>query len=144
MAVAAEAAVRAWINARPGLVGEGNPLSRGAYLRHQRSPEGGAYAVISRNSEGVGSLVAEQSPVATARIQCLVYAYPEQAAETAAAALLNAFESLTGCPEPCGDTGVTVLVASNFVGPFFIFQPDSEQYQFQVDADLVLRQEDTQ
>jgi len=139
MSVPAEAAVRAWINARTvDLVGPGLPLALGAYLRQQRSPEGGAYTVVWRNSEGVGSPVAEDGRIARARMQCLVFAGTEESAEAAASALRAAFETLTGMPEPCGDTGVTVLVADTTVGPFFINNPEGEQFCFQVDTDLLL------
>jgi hypothetical protein len=142
VSVAAQAAVRAWVNGRADLVGDGMPLSRGAYLKEQRSPADGGYAVISRSSEGVTSVVAEPAPVlAVARIQCLVYAGTEEASELAAAALRTAFETLTGNPEPCGDTGVTVLAAGNHLGPLFVPHPGDtgEIYSFQVNADFVLR-----
>jgi len=141
VSIAAEAALRAWVNARP-IVGEGQLLSRGAYLREQRSPADGAYAVIARNPEGLGSIVAEDSTLARARIQAVVFAGTEEAAENAAAALLSEFEKLTGMPEPCGTTGVTVLIADNFTGPFFQPAPPAssgEIYSFQVGADFVLR-----
>ena len=138
MSIAAEAAVRAWINDLP-ITGEGNPLSRGAYLREQRSPADGAYAVIARQPEGVTYRVAEDGAVCTARIQCLVYAGTEESSEAAAAALMTEIERLTGCPEPCGP-GVRVLVTDNRSGPFQIpAGPDTgEQFAFQVNADFVL------
>ena len=138
MAIAAEAAIRAWVNdpAR-GLAGNGNPLAHGAFLREQRSPSDGSYAVVARNPEGVGGVVAEDGAVAVARVQVQVFAGTEQAAEQAAAALRTGFESLTGCPERCGDTGVLVLVADNHNGPFFV-AGTSEQFCFQVGADFVL------
>jgi hypothetical protein len=142
VSVAAQAAIRAWINGRADLVGDGLPLARGAYLREQRSPADGGYAVISRTSEGVTSIVAEPAPVlAVARIQCLVYAGTEEASEAAAAALRSAFETLEGNPEPCGGTGVTVLTADNHIGPLFVPHAGDtgEIYSFQVNADFVLR-----
>lgn len=134
--------MRAWINARTDLVGDGNPLSRGAYLREQRSPADGAYCVLSRSSEGTTAVVAEAAPgLGVARVQALVYAGTEVAAENAASALMEAFQSLLGCPEPCGDTGTHVLVASNHVGPLLIPPPPDtgEIYSFQVQADFLLR-----
>ena len=140
MSIAVESALRAWINAQPILADEDFPAWRGAYLREQASPADGAYAVIARNPEGVTSVVAEDSAITTARIQAVVYAGTEDAAERAAAALRTAFESLTGCPQPCGDTGVTVLVADNHYGPMFQPVPPagSEIYSFQVGADFLL------
>jgi hypothetical protein len=141
MAIAAQDAIRAWINARADLVGEGLPLNRGAYLREQRSPADGAYTVLSRGSEGIGSVVAEGGDgIGTARMQFLVYAGTETASEAAAAALREAFETLQGCPEPCGSTGVTVRVAYNHLGPILIpVAPDAgEIYCHQVNADFLL------
>jgi len=140
VAVAAEAAIRAWINSRADLVGEGNPLSGGAYLLQQRSPEGVTYAVISRQSEGVTNVVAEDGAVGSARIQCLVFAGTQDVAEAAGKALRAEFETLTGCPEACGDTGVRVLVSDNWLGPFAIAPPpdSGEIYAYQVNADFLL------
>lgn len=140
MSIAAEAAIRSWVNAQKTIVGEGNLLSRGAYLVEQRSPADGAYAVISRQSEGVTYPVAEDSSVCTARMQCVVYAGTAQAAELAADALLKQIERLTGCPERCGDAGVKVLVTDNRIGPFQIpaAADSGEIYAFQVNADFVL------
>lgn len=139
MSIAAEAAIRAWVNARSDLKGEGNPLSAGAYLLDQRSPADGAYAVLARAAGGA-SLVAEAGEVTTATIAAACYAGTQESAEIAAAALRTAFESLQGRPEACGDTGVRVLVASNHQGPVYVDQgPDSgELYCFQVNADFVL------
>ncbi len=140
MSIAAEAALRAWVNARP-IIGEGQPLARGAYLREQASPADGAYAVLQRNPEGVSSgayIEAEDGLFTTARLQAMVFAGTEEAAENAAAALRGEFEKLTGCPEPCGTTGVTVLVADNHNGPFAV-PGTNEQFCFQVGADFTLR-----
>lgn len=139
MSVAAEAAVRAWINARP-ITAAGQPLANGAYFRDQRSPAGGAYAVIARGPDPGPGIVAEDSAVTRARIQAYVYAGTVEAAESAASALRGEFETLTGVPEPCGDTGVLVLVADNHTGPVFVPQPadTGENYCFQVGTDLLL------
>ena len=137
MSVAAENAVRSWINSRP-IVGDGQPLALGAYLANQRSPDSGAYAVVLRNPEGGGRpMVAEDSALSVARMQAMVFAGTIEAAEAAAAALRSEIETLTGVPEPCGDTGVLVLVADNLNGPFAV-PGTGEQYCFQVGADFVL------
>lgn len=138
MSIPAESAVRAWINALP-IVGDGNPLSRGAYLREQRSPADGAYAVIMRTPQGVTAPVAEDDQVDTARMTCTVYAGTEQSAEEAAAALMTAIAALNGRPEPCGGSGVVVLVTDNRTGPSYAgFAPEGENHAFQVGADFVL------
>lgn len=140
MAVAAQDAIRAWINNRADLVGEGNPLSRGAYVREQRSPADGAYVVLQRQSEGTTNVTAEPGGPSIARMQSLCYAGTQLAAENAAVALRKAYESLSGCPEMCGTTGVRVLVSDNWLGPFEIPPPpdQGEIYAFQVNADFVL------
>lgn len=139
MSVAVQSAIRAWVNASP-IVGDGQPLSRGAYLREQRSPADGAYTVLMRQSEGVTNFVAEDSGVSMARMQFLVYAGTEDAAENAAAALRSLIETLTGAPQLCGTTGVKILVSDNWVGPLQIpVAPDTgEIFAFQVNADFVL------
>lgn len=140
--IAAEAAIRAWVNGQPSLVGPGKPLSRGAYLRHQRSPADGSYAVLWRMSgAGSGEIVGEPAPeLATARIQAQIFGGTEEFAEAAAAAYATAVEGLSGAPQRCGATGVTVLVAGNTSGPMFVPMPadGGEQYCFQFDADFVL------
>lgn len=142
MSIAAEAALRAWCNGRVILGGPDDPSWRGVYLRQQASPADGAYGVISRNSEGVARSVAEDGAITTARMQVIVYAGTEEAAELAAAALRSEFELLAGAPEACGDTGVVVMVADNFYGPLFMpVPPDGgEVYSFQVGADFLLRE----
>ncbi len=141
--MSAEAAVRAWVNdpAR-GLVGEGNPLVLGAYLVDQRSPAAGAYTVVSRNAEGVSGVVAEDDGAVTvARMQFMVYAGTIEAAGNAAAALRREIDTLTGLRQRCGDSGVTVLVADNRNGPFYV-PGTAEPYCFQVGADFLLTPEE--
>jgi len=141
MSLAATAAVEAWINAQ-SCCGQGQPLTRGAFQagRQPRSPADGAYALLARIPGGRGTLVAEDDTPTVARISALVYAGTVDAAETAAAALASAFNTLNGDPEPCGDTGVTVLVTDNVTEPAYQPQPadSGEQYCFQVAADFVL------
>jgi hypothetical protein len=144
MSVAAEVAVQAWINARASLTG--GTLSRGAFLAGYglRSPADGAYALLSRTTAGsLGSVVAESSNPSLARIQAYVFAGTVEAAEAAAADLASAFHELRGNPEPCGQTGVTVLCTDNVVEPNYVPQPadGGEQHCFQVAADFVLRKD---
>lgn len=143
MAIAAETAVRTWVNDNATLVGNGKPLSRGAYLHEQRSPADGAYAVITRTPEIPDSMVAEDGRVAISRMQAYVYAGTEVAAEAAAAAMRTAFEGLSGAPEKCGDTGVTVLATDNLLGPYLVphYGESGEQYCFSVHADFILVQQ---
>jgi hypothetical protein len=142
VAVAAATAIRAWVNARSGLTGPGNPLASGAYLDGEaiRSPASGAYALLVREPGTNAAVVAEDTAVAVARITAHVKAGTIQAAEAGAVALCNAFQTLTGCPEPCGATGVTVLAAANFAEPGYVAVPSAggEQFEFTTGADFIL------
>jgi len=140
MAVAAETAIRAWVNARPDLTGAGNPLSNGAYLRSQRSPASGAYAVITRDSSSARQLVAEGDGPSLARVGALCYAGTAELAEAAAVALATAWEGLRGIRQPCGTTGVDVYVSDNVAGPSAVPLPadSGEAFCFTVSADFVL------
>jgi hypothetical protein len=142
VAVSASTAIREWINARPGLTGKGNPLPLGAHLDGEavRSPAHGAYALLIRDPGVNQSAIAEDYGVSLARITAHVKAGTIQAAEAACVALSNAFQSLTGCPEPCGTTGVMVLVADNFAEPGYVPVPGTggEQFEFTCGAVFML------
>jgi hypothetical protein len=135
MSVAAEEAIGAWVNNRTDLVGRDRPLSRGASLLQQRSPADGAHALIDRQGGPAETLVAGQSPFDLARIIAVIRAGTPEAVELAAKAYADAVRSLTGCPVPCGETGVFALTHDNLTGPQFVQQPadSGEQYSFQVD-----------
>lgn len=142
MAVAAETAIRAWINARHDLTGKGKPLTHGAHLYGEafRSPASGAYALLVKEPGVAGTVVAEGRDPSVARVTAHVYAGTIQAASAAAAAVANAFQSLQGAPEPCGATGVRVLVADNFTEPGYVPMPASggELHMFTTSADFML------
>lgn len=132
--------MRAWVNGLP-ITGKGRPLARGAFLTPPRSPADGAYALLQRTSEGVTNVVAEgNSGLGVARIQFLVFAGTQQASESAAGALRDQIERLTGVPTPCGNTGTRILVSDNWLGPFAIpVAPDAgEIWAYQVNADFML------
>ena len=76
-----------------------------------------------------------------ARITAHVYAGTIQAAEAAADALSNAWQDLNGLPEPCGDTGVIVMVADDFSEPGYTPMPGSggELHMFTTSATFMLR-----
>jgi hypothetical protein len=145
----AEEAIRAWVNSNPALVPQngdpdsGLPISRGAYLRSQRSPADGPYLVIERAMPGGAEPpgVCEPAPeLGTARIIARTYAGTEQASEAAATAYYNAVASAVGDPQPCGDTGTWVLSHDSLAGPAFISQGPTggENYCFQVVAEFLL------
>ncbi len=143
MTVAAETAVRAWINARPDLVGtQGNPgpLGHGAYLIGQVFPSGGAFAVVSRQQAPDQQLIAEDSAVDCAGVIAEIFGGTQQAAELAAAAYASAVRTLTGQPVAMGDSGITCLVADNVTGPLDVAVPpdQGELYLFHVTADFYL------
>ncbi len=147
MSLPAARAIREWVNHVPGLTGNGNPLVNGAYLMGQaiRSPASGAYALLYREpGAGVGgtsSPVAEDNEPSYARITAHVYAGTIEAAENAADALSSAWQNLQGCPEPCGATGVIVLVADQFTEPGYVPMPGmgGEQHMFTTSATFLLR-----
>jgi hypothetical protein len=138
--IAAEAAMRAWVNARQTLVGPGCPLANGCFLSPPiHSPDTGAWALLTRIPAAAGQVVAEDSQITQARLQFDVYCGDEVAAEAAAAALAAEIETLTGCPEPAGESA-RVLVHDNLTGPAFVPQAGTagEPYCFQVQADVLL------
>jgi hypothetical protein len=144
MSVAAEAAVRAWVNGQAQLTGEGRPLSGGAYLGQQRSPASGIYAVLARSSQAAQQVVAEgPGDIDVARISAMVYGGTQEAAEAAAAALASAVEALSGSPQRAGDTGVLLLVSANLSGPMYVPMPSAggEEFAFEVAADFMLTKE---
>lgn len=139
MAVSAESAIRAWIMGRADLKG---PLPRGAFLqgKQPRSPAHGGYALLSREAGLDPDVVAEDGGPLRTRITAHCYAGTVEAAELAAGALCDAWQSLSGCPAPCGATGVTILVADNVSGPGYVPMPGSggEQHMFTVSATFIL------
>jgi hypothetical protein len=143
VAVAAEAAIRAWINSHPALTGKGRPLPRGCFEgREIRSPAHGAYALLYRDPGVTGQVCAEDAGPSRCRVTAHVFAGRVDVAETAAVALANAWAELTGSPQPCGETGVLVLVADNVADPGFV-PPQAaggEVYEFTTGADFILYQ----
>ncbi len=139
MAVDATTAIRAWIMTRPDLKG---PLPRGAFLsgRQPRSPAHGAYALLTREQGVDPGVVSEENNPYKVRVTAHCYAGTIEAAETAAGALADALGDLSGCPEPCGATGVKILVADNVAGPGYVPMPGSggEQHMFSVAATFIL------
>jgi hypothetical protein len=136
--VTAVAAVLAWVNDHPTLTGEGNPLDQGAFRNQIRSPSRGAYLELAR-IDGADALTAEEG-VDQARINGVVYAGTDEAAEAAAVAYANALSALSGTHTPMGDD-VICLVVDDIVGPQFIDDragSSGELYAYQVDASFFL------
>jgi hypothetical protein len=140
---AAESAVRAWLNDPATGLTDGNgggPMSRGAYLRSQRSPADGAYTVLATTPALEGGPAEPAPELQLSRFTFRVFAGTEESAETAAAALATVVASLTGRPVPCADTGVWILAHDQLTGPAFAQAgPDSgEEFCFVVTCQLLL------
>jgi hypothetical protein len=136
MAVDAEAAVKAWLNARLDLVGQGRPIPLGAHLGRLRSPGRGAYAHLLRVG-GSPSLTAE-SPVDRARVSATLYGTTKETACAAALAYATALERLDGIPTAMGP--LVCATVDNITGPTALDDHESarEQYRYVVDADFYL------
>jgi hypothetical protein len=138
VAVDALTAIRAWINDNEDLTGPGQPISRGAYIegRQPRSPAHGPYALLILEAGINPDVVAEDINPSKARVTAHLYAGTVVSAHAAALALHNAWGDLNGAPEPCGDTGITVLVADDFTAPGYIAMPATggEQHAFTTSA----------
>jgi hypothetical protein len=137
--VEAEGAVRAWLNARADLVGQGKPIQLGAHLTRLRSPGRGAYAYLLRVG-GLPALTAER-PVDQARISVTLYAPTKETAALAATAYASALHvlSLGGPPVPMGPNALCRVV-DNITGPTAVDDHLSqrEQHRYVVDADFFL------
>jgi len=144
--LAGDVLVRAWVNGRDDLTGQGGPLSGGAYDKEQAgSGPGGAYVVVSQTG-GAGGPVAESGgELATVNVSMQVYSLTKENASRAATALFTAVDALTGLPEPCGDRAAAegwILVTDQVRGPIAIPQPGvgGEQFTYMVTADFMLAQ----
>lgn len=138
--IAAEPAVRAWVNTWAASPASGGALAAGAFLDPPRSPAAGAYALLSRQQTAIAQPCAEDNAVCGARIQFDCYHATEELAELAAAGLATAIETLTGAPQPCGATGVSILCHDSLSGPVFVPPaPDAgEIFCFQIASDFLL------
>jgi hypothetical protein len=138
MALDAEAAVRDWVNANTALVGDGKPLTRGAYLKLLRSPYGGTYAYLSVIGGTPRQVVAERvaKPFVRARIGAQIFGTTKESAAAAAVAYCNAVEALLVGPTPMG-TAAVCLFADAISGPLELaFGPE---VRYAVDCDFILR-----
>lgn len=136
--VAAVAAVLAWVNSHPTLVGKGNPLDQGAFRNQIRGPSRGAYLWLSR-LDGADALVAEDA-IDEARMAGVIFAGTDEAAEAAAVAYANALSALSGTHTEMGDA--VCLVADDITGPQLIDDQAgarNELVAYQVDATFYLR-----
>lgn len=131
--VDAEAAVKAWVNALTGLVGDGNALVKGAMLtRPHGDPPTWAELQVTSSSAALSA----ENPDHRAGVSFLVCGRTREAAARAATALCNELESLSGRPVPAGSNAVA-LVADNVSGP--VFAPDAAGPRYLVSCDVYLR-----
>lgn len=132
MALDAEGIVKNWINTRDDLVGSGKPLTRGAFLKRQRSQ--GAYAYIL--TVGTPIDLTAETPVGRARISATIFGRTKEVSNKAAVAYTSVLESLKGRPEKAGD--YKILVVDNIAGPIPIDDQltTREEFRYLVDADF--------
>lgn len=128
--VDAKGVVRAWINSlTTTLVGTGKPLPLGAHMRRLRSPDAGAYLVLT-SVGGDNRFVAGSR----ARLSASIWGITVEDADTAAAAYANALLQLTvgNVPMP----GAICLTVGDITGPLEV--TDSDEAHRLVDADFYL------
>jgi hypothetical protein len=129
----AEQVARDWINSLAALVGEGNPLPKGAHLNPLH---GDHVAYTEIQLTGGSAALSAENPDQRASLSFLVYGRTREAAARAATALANELEALNG-----GRTGVvgddTILVADNVTAPNW--SPDGPAARYLVSCDLWIR-----
>jgi hypothetical protein len=123
-----EGAIRAWVNAQTALVGAGKPLPLGVHLRRLRSPDRGAYLLLSRI--GGGPDPAADANVDQARLSAAVYGVTKAAAALGAAAYGNLLAAQVGAPQAI--TGGRLLTVTDITGPLYL--PDGDEERYVLDA----------
>ncbi len=134
--VDAEEAVRSWVNTLTTvLVGEGNPLAKGAHLHDLRGAAPAGYALLSIVGSGTAGGV--ENPDQRARISASIYGRTKEAATAAAIGYADMLLTLDG--RPTAMTGATCLVCDpdSITGP--LWSPDRAGPRLLVDADFLLR-----
>ena len=132
----AEAAIRDWVNSlTTTLVGEGNPLAKGAHLHELRGAATTCYALLS--IVGSGTAFGVENPDHRARLSASIYGPSKETATRAAVAYANALLALDGAPVVM--TGATCLVVdpATITGP--LWSPDRVGPRLLCDADVYLR-----
>lgn len=135
--VDAEAAVRAWANAVPGLAGPGNPLLNGTHIGQVRSPSEGAIATIELIGPRTTDDVTDDARVAFV-VSAIGKGGGRRAAQRGAAALAEALLVLHRAPVIVTlEDGVTVRLvgADNVQGPTYAGDLGGEQL-YRVDATM--------
>lgn len=118
----ATAAMAAWINARPTLVGLTKPLQLGAHLRKIGGGEPKAYAFLEENVS-VRSDDSAENPDMMAALTAQVYGGTRESATKAAVALAEALSTeLCGCQAAV--PGAVLFVSDDIQGPSWF--PDGD------------------
>lgn len=133
--VDAEGVIRDWVNSLTNLVGPDNPLPLGAHLKRLRSPDSGAYVLLSLIT---GDDDYTAGGATRARISGAVYGITKADAGNAAAAYANAIRRLSVGNTVVGEAPnqTVILIADGITGPLYLVDGDEERYI--VDADFYL------
>lgn len=129
----AEQVARDWINSLTALVGEGNPLPKGAHLNPLHGDHV-AYAEIQLT--GGSAALSAENPDQRAALSFLVYGRTREAAARAATALANELEAMNGAKTATVGADM-VLIADNVTAP--LWSPDGPAARYLVSADLYCR-----
>lgn len=138
--VDAVGAVRTWINSRTTtLVGEGKPLSKGAYLRDHDGAADRCYAVLTL-LPSTGAAGAAESPQMFARVEAQVYGPTIEAITNASMGLAD--EISTGLAGQwtvvgSGSAAVQIWVGDDISGPYDL--PDGNLPRHVLDFTLVMQ-----
>ncbi len=135
--VDAEGAVADWVNSLTGtLVGEGQPLMKGAFLHELRGAASSCYALLS--IIGGSPVLSAEDPDMRARISASIYGPTKEAATLAAVAYANHVLACDGRPTPMGAAATCLVVdPDSLTGP--LWSPDGAGPRLLVDADFYLR-----
>lgn len=134
--VDAEGAVAAWVNVQTDtLVGQDNPLAKGAHLHELRGASTVCYALLSLI--GGSPVLAAESPDHRARISASIYGPTKEAATAAAVAYANAVVALDGRAAAMGDATCLVVDPDSITGP--LWSPDGAGPRLLVDCDFWLQ-----
>lgn len=109
------AAVAAWLNSRTAtLVGNGNPLQKGAHFKYLEGAAGATYALLEEGASFHSQ--SAESPDMMAQLSAQVFGGTRQAATLAAVALAE--ELSTGLAgTPAAAPGALLLIADDIQGP---------------------------
>jgi hypothetical protein len=138
--VDAVGAFRDWVNSRTDtLVGPGNPLQKGAYLRDHEGTPDKCYAVLTLLS-GTTALGAAESPQMYARISASIYGPTIEAITRASIAYADEIVTqLAGQRVTVRDSGdgVQIWVGADVVGPSDL--PDGNLPRQIVDCTVIMQ-----